>query len=202
MPNSKETKTLPYRPRALTALLKVNRAGVQRKTPPLGRGFRFNLTSAALAVLTLLTTLAGLLAALLLLARLVITALLPGLIALLLLARFLVRSLVGILILRHYNISPTLLAGVARRLLRDSPANKTTSHEFFRSVVMARGNFESSILTITIYRAYRCGTAESKDARSVVPLHREIPEDRSSYLFRQPLGFRGTCRTTGPTTAD
>jgi hypothetical protein len=82
----------------------------------------------------LLATLAGLLAALLLLARLVITTLLPGLIALLLLARFLVRSLVGILILRHYNISPKLLAGVARRLLCNSPANKITPHEFFRSV--------------------------------------------------------------------
>jgi hypothetical protein len=83
----------------------------------------------------LLATLAGLLAAaLLLLAWLVIAALLPGLIALLLLARLLIRILVGILILRHFNISPTLLAGVTRRLRRDSPANKITSHEIIRSV--------------------------------------------------------------------
>src|SRR5476649_1827551 len=47
MPISKETKTLPYRPRLLSALLKVNRRvrSAQTKAPPLRRGFHPFYTS-------------------------------------------------------------------------------------------------------------------------------------------------------------
>jgi hypothetical protein len=89
---------------------------------------------AALAVLTLLVLTATLLAALsgtvllLLLAWLLTAALLPR-IALLLLARFLIR----ILVLTHSAFLQSFWL-LTRRQPSNSPANKITPREFFRSV--------------------------------------------------------------------
>src|ERR1700682_3242570 len=108
------------------------------KSPAIVAGLPFVTLPVAVAGLGLLAwlgTLAGLLiAALLLLTRLLaaalLTGLLPRLIALLLLARL----LVGILILTHYAFLHTFVGFVAEDDPRDSPANKITSGETFRSV--------------------------------------------------------------------